>query len=160
MAKTSKVTTKKTTKKTAKKTAKKSATKATKPRAASGPAPVVHFEIGCQNLAKTTAFYGDLLGWAYEPGGPSMAMVNNLGGHVKKPTDGIGGHLSTLGHEPHQYVTIYAMVPDIEATLKKAQGLGGQTIVPKQEVPGMGWFAWLGDPEGNVIGLWTPKGQG
>lgn len=43
---------------------------------------------------------------------------------------------------------------------KKAKRLGGTTIIPKQEVPGMGWFAWLGDPEGNVIGLWTPLAGG
>jgi hypothetical protein len=46
------------------------------------------------------------------------------------------------------------MVDDIEATLAKASTLGGKTVVPKQEVPGMGWFAWFQDPEGNCIGLW------
>lgn len=174
MAKTSTASSKKTSKKTSKKasskkaskkatskkTSKMTAKKATQSKPATGPAPVVHFEIGCQNLARTSAFYGGLLGWTYDQSMPSMAMVDNLGGYVKNPTDGIGGHLSTLGHEPHQYVTIYAMVPDIEATLKKAKRLGGTTIIPKQEVPGMGWFAWLGDPEGNVIGLWTPLAGG
>lgn len=126
----------------------------------SNPAPVIHFEIGCQNLAKTGAFYGDLFGWTYESGMPSMSMINNIGGHVKAPTDGIGGHLTSLGHEPHQYVTIYAMVDDIEAMLEKSTKLGGKIVIPKQEVPGMGWFAWLADPEGNIIGLWTPMGRG
>ena len=45
-------------------------------------------------------------------------------------------------------------VDDIEATLAKVGQLGGTTLVPKQEVPGMGWFAWFKDPEGNVVGLW------
>lgn len=120
------------------------------------PAPVVHFEIGCKDLEKTRRFYGELLGWEYAPGSPNMAMIANIGGHAEKRTDGIGGHINCLGHPPHQYVTIYAMVDDIEATLDKVNRLGGKTLIPKQEVPGMGWFAWFMDPEGNGIGLWTP----
>ncbi len=118
------------------------------------PAPVVHFEIGCKDIQKARKFYGDLFGWEYMPGAPNMAMIGNLGGHVPKPTDGIGGHLMALGHPPHQYVTIYAQVDNIEAALAKAEKLGGSTLIPKQEVPGMGWFAWFKDPEGNCIGLW------
>lgn len=120
------------------------------------PAPVVHFEIGCQNLEKTRAFYSGLLGWEYAPGAPNMAMVGNLGPMAATKTEGIGGHLTALGHPPHQYVTIYAQVDDIEATLAKAAKLGGSTLIPKVEVPNIGWFAWFKDPEGNVLGLWKP----
>ena len=122
------------------------------------PAPVVHFEIGSKDLAKTRAFYKDLLGWQSEEGAPNMAMLSNLGSYAEDKTEGIGGHFSSLGHEPHQYVTVYAQVDDIDATLKQAEKLGGKTVVPKQEVPRMGHFAWFADPEGNVIGLWTPMG--
>jgi predicted enzyme related to lactoylglutathione lyase len=88
-----------------------------------------------------------------------MAMVGNLGSFAPKPTDGIGGHLNSLQHEPHQYVTFYVQVDDIGATLADAQKKGGKTIVPATEVPGMGHFAWLSDPEGNTIGLWKPMKQ-
>ncbi len=122
------------------------------------PAPIVHFEIGCKDIKKTQEFYGKLLGWEFESGGPNMAMVGNLG-HGADPkgdaSGGIGGHISALGHPPHQYVTVYAQVDDIEATLAKVERLGGKTMIPKQEVPGMGWFAWFTDPEGNTVGLWT-----
>ena len=121
------------------------------------PAPVVHFEIGCKDLGAARAFYGDLFGWQTADGGPNSAMLTNLGAYAEKKTEGIGGHFTSLGHEPHQYVTVYAQVADIDAMLEKAEKLGGKTVVPKQEVPGMGWFAWLADPEGNVVGLWTSK---
>ncbi len=118
------------------------------------PAPVVHFEIGCQNLEQTTRFYSDIFGWECPACDQNMAMVNNLGPYAAAKSDGIGGHISALGHPPHQYVTFYIQVDDIEATLSKINGMGGSTLVPKQEVPGMGWFAWFKDPEGNAIGLW------
>ncbi len=118
------------------------------------PAPVVHFEIGCKDLAKTQAFYAAVFGWEFMAYGDCTAMIGNLGSHCPKPTDGIGGHINSLGHPPHNYVTVYAQVDDIAATLANIEKLGGKTLVPQQEVPGMGWFAWFTDPEGNALGLW------
>ncbi len=112
------------------------------------PAPVIHFEIGVKDIEKAKKFYGPLLGWEFQEYGPAAMVM---------PTaPGIGGHINSLGHEPHQYVTFYAQVPDLAVTLAHAQKLGGRTIVPPTDVPGMGSFAWLADPEGNVIGLWKP----
>lgn len=120
------------------------------------PAPIVHFEIGCQNLESTKKFYSALFGWEYAPGAPNMAMIGNLGSYAAKPTEGIGGHINSLGHPPHQYVTVYAQVSDIPATLAQVEKMGGKTLIPATEVPGMGHFAWFTDPEGNALGLWRP----
>jgi uncharacterized protein len=115
-------------------------------------APVVHFEIGCRDSAKSQAFYRELFGWTMEAYGPA-AMINT------GSKEGIMGHINCLGHEPHTYVTVYAQVEDLEASLAKVGKLGGKTIVPPTEVPGMGHFAWFQDPEGNCMGLWkTMKG--
>lgn len=113
------------------------------------PAPIVHFELGFRDIEKATAFYGPLLGWEFESYGPA-AMLSNIG----RGGDGIGGHLNSLGHEPHNYCVVYAAVDDLEATLEKAATLGGSCVVPPTDVPGMGSFAWLKDTEGNLFGLW------
>jgi len=65
---------------------------------------------------------------------------------------GIGGHITELGHEPHTYTIFYVEVEDADDYLKKAQGLGGKTIVPPVPIP-TGRVAWLADPEGNTVGL-------
>lgn len=114
--------------------------------------PVVHFEIGCRNLKETSAFYGQLFAWEFLQH-PNMAMIAPQNG------TGIGGHINALGHEPHNYITVYVQVDGIPKYLERAQQLGGRTIVPATEVPGAGRFAWLADPEGNVVGLWTPVKQ-
>ncbi|MDX2130983.1 MAG: VOC family protein [Planctomycetota bacterium] len=119
------------------------------------PAPVVHFEIGCQHIESTKKFYASVFGWEYSPEMPTMGMVTNLGPFASKPTDGIGGHINSLGHPPHTYVTFYVQVDDIPGTLAQIEASGGKTLIPKTEVPGMGHFAWFTDPEGNAIGLWT-----
>ena len=111
--------------------------------------PVVHFEIGCRDSAKTQKFFSDLFDWQIEQQGPA-AMI------AAASDDGIGGHITALGHEPHNYVTVYVNVDDIQAYLDKAESLGGKTVIPKTEIPGMGDFAWFADIDGNTIGLWTP----
>jgi hypothetical protein len=115
--------------------------------------PVVHFEIGCKNSAKLQEFYTRLFDWKFTPYGPA-AMINT------GQSTGIQGHLNSLGHEPHNYVTVYAQVDDLQAYLDKAAKLGGKTLVPPTEVPGMGRFAWLADPEGTIVGLWKPAVKG
>jgi len=111
--------------------------------------PVVHFEIGCRDSAKAQAFYGKLFDWKMESYGPATMIATGQ-------TTGIQGHISSLGHEPHNYVTVYVQVDDLQGYLDKAGKLGGKTLVPPTDVPGMGKFAWLADPEGNAIGLWKP----
>ncbi len=117
------------------------------------PAPVVHFEIGVRNADKASAFYGPLFGWEFSPFGQS-AMITNVGAMAGTP--GIGGHLNSLGHEPHNYCVIYAQVDNLPKTIEHAIKLGGKQCVPPTEVPGMGTFAWITDPEGNSVGLWKP----
>ncbi len=114
------------------------------------PNPVVHFEIGCRDSKKLQAFYSKMFDWKFETHG-AAAMVRT------GSDQGIGGHINSLGHEPHNYLTVYVQVDDLEAYLAKAKGLGCKTLVPPTEVPGMGHFAWLADPEGTIVGLWKPK---
>ena len=66
--------------------------------------------------------------------------------------EGIGGHISALGHEPHNYVTFYVAVDDVQAYLDTATALGGKALLPGIQLP-TGEFSWLSDPEGKIIGL-------
>jgi predicted enzyme related to lactoylglutathione lyase len=47
-------------------------------------------------------------------------------------------------------------VDDIVAYLAKAQTLGGKKLAGPIEIPS-GTFAWMSDPEGNLIGMFKPK---
>jgi predicted enzyme related to lactoylglutathione lyase len=111
--------------------------------------PVVHFEIGCDDTARTQRFFSQLFGWQIQSQGQA-AMINT------GTTEGIQGHITALGHDPRHYVTIYVQVDDIPAYLAKAESLGGKTLVPPVKIP-TGTFAWLSDPDGNIIALWKPK---
>ena len=111
--------------------------------------PVMHFEIGCKNREETQAFYAGLFGWDMES--HEHASMIDTG-----EDEGINGHISALGHEPHNYTLVYVQVDDLDAYVAKAEELGGASIVPPTEVPGMGHFAWIADNEGTFVGLWKP----
>jgi uncharacterized protein len=111
--------------------------------------PVVHFEIGCRNLAKTAEFFSTLFGWNTQSMAPA-AMINT------GAAAGIHGHITALGHEPHNYTIFYVQVDDVQSYLDRAGSLGAKTLVPPVQIP-TGTFAWFADPEGNTVGLWKPK---
>jgi predicted enzyme related to lactoylglutathione lyase len=107
--------------------------------------PVVHFEIGCRDLAKTGEFYSELFDWSITPMGPAAMITTGS-------SEGIGGHITSLGHEPHNYTTFYVEVEDVAEYLKKVESLGGKKVVGPIPIP-TGIFAWFSDPEGNMVGL-------
>jgi predicted enzyme related to lactoylglutathione lyase len=111
--------------------------------------PVVHFEIGCRDSAKTADFFNRLFDWQMQPMGPATMINTGTGA-------GIQGHISSLGHEPHNYTTFYVQVDNVQAYLDKVVALGGKILVHPVEIP-TGTFAWFADLEGNTIGLWKPK---
>jgi predicted enzyme related to lactoylglutathione lyase len=106
--------------------------------------PVVHFEIGCKDIAKTGKFFGELFGWNIGPG-PAPAIDTGGAGDLS-------GHITALGHEPQHYTIFYVEVDDVQAALDKAVSLGGKMVVPPIKIPTR-TFAWFSDPEGNTIGL-------
>jgi predicted enzyme related to lactoylglutathione lyase len=110
--------------------------------------PVVHFEIGCRDSAKTQAFFQELFGWSVQEMGPA-AMIDT------GSKSGIQGHITALGHEPFHYTIFYVEVDDVAAALAKAESLGGKLLVPPITIP-TGTFAWFADLDQNTIGLWKP----
>src|SRR5579884_359045 len=85
--------------------------------------PVVHFEIGCRDRAKSERFYTDLFGWHIQDSGPA-AMIDTGG------PGAISGHMTALGHEPFHSTMFYVQVDDVQASLDKVTALGGKVVVP------------------------------
>jgi predicted enzyme related to lactoylglutathione lyase len=120
---------------------------------------VVHFEIPADDPERAARFYRDLFGWKINrwenPGGMDYWMVETV------PTDaegrpvrpGANGGLMRRMY-PGQQPVNYIAVDDIDEFVRKAEKLGAKVLVGKQPVPGMGWFAQLNDPEGNVFAIW------
>ncbi|MBD1590562.1 VOC family protein [Arthrobacter sp. S1_S22] len=119
---------------------------------------VVHFEIPADDQERAKKFYQQALGWRIEPvPGMDYNMV------ITTPMDEATGQPTIAGainggmmarEEKIANPVITVDVPDIDATLKTVEELGGSVVMPKNEIPGMGYFAYFKDPEDNVMGLW------
>lgn len=114
--------------------------------------PVVHFEVGCKDLEKTTAFYTGLFGWSKTSVPYASMLETNSPGAIT-------GQITSLGHEPHQYVTFYIQVENITEILSKIEAAGGKKIVGPIPLPDKSQFAWFKDPEGNMVALVTKPGK-
>ena len=110
--------------------------------------PIVHFEIAGKDGEKLEQFYAALFGWRIqrkEAGGTPYGAIPEgeagpLGGGVR--------------HEPEgsAEVVLYVRVPDLKASVAKAQSMGASVRIPPLETPDV-TFALLSDPEGNPVGL-------
>ena len=118
---------------------------------------VVHFEIHAAQPERAIAFYSGLLGWQFNKWeGPMPYWLVVTGPATERGID--GGLLQRPCADPaeSQAVNAYvctADVPDLDAALAKAGALGGTVAVPRMPIPGVGWLAYLKDPEGNLLGL-------
>lgn len=95
----------------------------------------------------------DTMDWNNPEGGKPYTMWTNqgapLGGVMELPPEA-----RQAGAPPHWLV--YVSTPDIEATFDKAKKLGASVHVPPTEIPTVGKFAVMQDPQGAVFCLFSP----
>ena len=107
---------------------------------------ICHFEWSSTDLQRTKTFLAGLFDWKFQPMGENYLLF--------EPPDGPGGGIMkvdkvTPGKSPY----IYIEVDEIEPYLEKVKGLGGDVDAPKQEIPNIGWYAHLLDPDNNIVGI-------
>ena len=107
--------------------------------------PVVHFEIYGKDSGKLQKFYGDLFGWEIHADNPMNYGFVHTGSEGK----GIDGGIT----QGERRVTIVIEVDDLQKYLDTVESMGGKTVRPITEIPGVVTYAEFGDPEGNVIGI-------
>lgn len=103
------------------------------------------------NAAKS--FYGQLFGWAYE----DAPMDDKTYTLVKANGEEVAGIMTTppeAGQMPPAW-GVYVTVDDVDAAAKKAVALGGKVYLPPKDIPEVGRFCVIGDPQGAVISMIT-----
>jgi uncharacterized protein len=122
-------------------------------------ARVVHFEIQASQPQALVDFYSELLGWRFtkwemaeywliETGPDDQPGIN--GGLLPRPSEAPGETQAV-----NAFVCT-AQVESLEATLARGAELGASVALPTMPVPGVGWLAYIKDPDGNVLGLLQP----
>jgi predicted enzyme related to lactoylglutathione lyase len=113
-------------------------------------ARVVHFELPTTDINKSKSFYEKVFGWKMEKfPGPTDYMLIDTG---DPSTPGINGGLGGAANEFKATVNTVD-VDDIDAILKLVVSQGGEIIMPKDVIPGVGFLAYIREPGGGVLGV-------
>jgi predicted enzyme related to lactoylglutathione lyase len=121
---------------------------------------IVHFEIPVDDLERARAFYG-MFGWKLQdwkmPDGSTYIGVHTtpidettrlplkpgvINGGIMKRTADVKAPVFAIN------------VSSIDEKVSMIEKAGGTVVMPKVDMMGMGFYAYVKDPDGNVIGLW------
>ena len=118
-------------------------------------ARVVHFEIPVDDPDRAREFYRTALDWKVESSDERYWLAT-----TGTPEDaGVDGALIDRS-DVHASPVLIAGVESVDDTLQRAVDAGGQVLMGKRAIPGLGFSAYLRDSEGNVIGLFQPQEDG
>ncbi len=109
-----------------------------------------HFELATDDLEKTATFYREVFGWGvYKWEGPVDYWLVDTG---DASTPGINGGLMPAGGEFKGTINTIE-VDDIDAAIAKVKANGGEMIMDKDTIPGVGFQAYFKDNVGIIVGL-------
>ncbi|MEA2419706.1 MAG: uncharacterized protein QOE60_1912 [Thermoleophilaceae bacterium] len=115
--------------------------------------PVVHFEITAKDGEKLQGYFAELFGWDIDADNEMKYGIVPREGNTNADGVGIGGGIATGPEGYPGHVTFYVEVPDVEASLAKAESLGGTRMMGPEEVMEGLTIGLFNDPEGHVIGV-------
>lgn len=98
------------------------------------------------------SFYGKVVGWQPKPydKNPDYTMLNYGG-------KGMGG---VLKHDPPSQWLPYIATPNVDSTAREAVQIGGDVVKPAADIPDIGRFAIIRDPQGALFVAFTPLPMG
>ena len=110
---------------------------------------VVHFELPADDPERAVKFYQDVFNWKIDKWeGPIDYWLVMTGKEGEPGIDGAIGRRS----EMMGYVNMVD-VPSVDEFTGKIVTAGGEVVMPKSPVPGVGYMAYCKDTEGNIFGI-------
>ncbi len=118
----------------------------------------VWYDLMTEDLDSAQDFYKKLVGWSTQPWDgpkPYTMWVNGetrLGGIVALPEEA-----KAAGAPPHWLS--YVATPDVDATAERAKELGGNVMHGPEDIPKVGRYAVIADPQGAVFAVYKSSGE-
>ncbi len=108
----------------------------------------IHFEFHSADTAKTRKFFSNAFGWKFQDweGPMEYTMVSTGEGA------GIDGGLMP-SRDGNQRTVNTIEVENVDDACKTIEKHGGQVVVPKMAIPGVGYLAYGTDPMGVLFGV-------
>ncbi len=116
----------------------------------------VHFEVHASNPQKLIDFYSALFGWTFNKWDGGEYWMIHTGDEAKPGIN--GGLMPRRGDLPAPNAAVNAFVitvdvDNVDDCVARAKSHGGSVALPKMPIPGIGWLAYIKDPDGNILGM-------
>jgi predicted enzyme related to lactoylglutathione lyase len=124
----------------------------------------IWYDLATTDLAAAQRFYSAVVGWqARDAGQPGMAYVL-----LNPPSAAEGMGVAGMMELPKQMCDAgarpawngYVHVADVDAFAARVQRLGGKIHQPPADIPNVGRFSYVADPQGAGLHLFRPNGEG
>jgi predicted enzyme related to lactoylglutathione lyase len=118
----------------------------------------VWYEYLAKDTKKAIAFYSDVVGWKTQPfpeGGDYIMWIGGqgpLGGVMTLPDEA-----AKMGTPPNWMA--HVQVQDVDATAALAKKLGGRVYKEPTDIPNVGRFAVLADPQGAAFSVFHSSNE-
>ena len=119
----------------------------------------VWYELLTKDAEAAKAFYGEVFGWTTQPFGEGEkpyaiwhAGETPIGGVMEIQPEHEGSGVAPLWWA-------HVSVDDVDASARQAEALGGKILTPATEIPEVGRFAVVTDPQGALISLFKGNGD-
>ena len=113
------------------------------------PGTMAFTELASTNLGETRKFLEETFGWKFDsvqmPTGQYLTFQNPAGTTV-------GIRSAQKSEIPGS--TNYVLVKDLDEAERNVRKKGGQMILPRTDIPGMGSFFWFRIPSGPIMACW------
>ena len=116
------------------------------------PGAMAFTELASTNLSETRKFLEETFGWRFDsvqtPSGQYLTFQNPEGTTV-------GIRSAQASEIPGS--TNYVLVKDLDDAERNVRKKGGQIVLPRTDIPGMGSFFWFKIPSGPLMACWQDE---
>jgi predicted enzyme related to lactoylglutathione lyase len=110
-------------------------------------------ELSTTNVDRAGVFYGGLFGWTPKASEmPGMVYTTFMLGNTDAMAGGMMAQPKEMAGAPSTW-SVYFSVTDADKTVEAAKSLGGKVLVPPTDIPTIGRFAVLTDPQGAAFSV-------
>src|SRR5512140_2188580 len=114
----------------------------------------VWHELETTDVKGGMAFYKAVVGWKEQPSDMPDYKIFGDGKAMMAGVMELPQEARAMGARPHWLS--YIAVADVDQTVRQAESLGARTFVPPMDIPKIGRFAVLADPQRVVFAVFTP----
>lgn len=108
-----------------------------------------HFAIFTEDTDRAKAFYNKVFKWEFNSSGSDdFAQINTEGGEL---IGAIQDRKYQMTDEPVIGFECSISVEDVDAIAAIVLEAGGKILMPKTEIPHVGWLIKFKDTEGNIV---------